>query len=219
MRELRTHERSTGHCFHNPKTLLRRFVMRKVIFTLGLSWLAAFPAVAEIHGVTVTLPDTVDWTLAHEASDESQYLREWIPTGHTLEDTPWLLVEQKLVLGQRMSAAELLSKMMTLASGVCTAVRLDGPHKKKLKDQKTAWGRIMCARQDDKDYGTFIDQRVLVDGRTAYVITSELRLPPTEVAGVLPFSSQQEAQDFLEKTEVSARVVQEGVSLCPETGC
>ncbi|MCY3749898.1 MAG: hypothetical protein OXG54_00710 [Gammaproteobacteria bacterium] len=175
-------------------------------------------AIAEISKVIVDLPNDVDWVKVSDHSNGDSYLREWIPSGTSIEDTNWLIVEQKFPLKKKTSAKRYIKNMMKLAQSACTDVRYNGPEKLTVEKYKTYWVRIFCAKQHDKPYGLVTEQRVIVEGKTAFVITSELRTAPSSVAGVFTLGVNESFEAHLERMEKSAAVARESVRIIADPG-
>ena len=92
--------------------------------------LARFPlATAEVRSVAVALPADIDWVSVSDRSDGDTYLREWIPSGSTIEDADWLIVEQRLSLTRKRSARRHLNTMMKLARKILHRRSLQRPGK------------------------------------------------------------------------------------------
>lgn len=175
-------------------------------------------AIAEISKVIVDLPNDVDWVKVSDHSDGDSYLREWIPSGASIEDTSWLIVEQKFPLKKKTSAKRYIKNMMKLAQSACTDVRYNGPEKLTVEKYKTYWVRIFCAKQHDKPYGLVTEQRVIVEGKTVFVVTSELRTAPSSVAGVFTLGVNESFEAYLERMEKSAAVARESVRIISDPG-
>jgi len=193
-------------------------MFRRSLWLVSLLFYAKV-GVAQISQVQIDLPTGTNWTLANEQSDGDQYLREWVADGQTVKQTDWLIVEQRLALERRTSPKNLLKSMMKAASQACANVKLNGPDLLRSDGTRSFVGRIMCSHQNGKTYGAFIDQRVFVEGTTAFVVTSELRTPPTSVAGTLAFDDPETAMAFFERAKTSARFVREQVSACSKADC
>jgi len=170
----------------------------------------------------VELPSGYEWNLATDTSQDGQYLREWIPQGSTLSNTDWIISEQKLKTGNT-SSKKFIKLMFSSARKACTDVRYNGPVEIITKGHSTYVGLIMCAQQIGQEYGSFTDQRVIASGTDVFVITSELRLPPSQVAGVLEFSNDQtdSIKTFVEHQNASGVFVRSSIRIClqGETDC
>ena len=177
-------------------------------------WLAQVPlATADIRSVAVALPADVDWVSVSDRSDGDTYLREWIPSGSTIEDADWLIVEQRLSLTRKRSARRYLNTMMKLARKACTDVLYNGPEKIVVENHQSYWGRVFCAKQHEKPYGTITELRVITDGTTVFVITSEIRTAPSSAAGTFSLTDKESAQALFEKLKQSAFVARESVRI------
>jgi len=188
---------------------------------LFLAWPMVVTAGDALKSISLTLPVEREWVKITNQSDDDQYLREWIPGTETIEAATWLIVEQKFLLKKKVSAKKYIKTMFDLALEACTDVLYNGPDKIKSGKLTTYVGRIMCAQQKGKSYGTFTDQRVISDGLSVFVVTSELRLPPSEVAGTLASKEVSELQAFMKLQGISAGFVRRSVNLCLEgvSGC
>ena len=187
---------------------------RNWLFAIVLLLAQAPLAKAEISRVSVALPTDVDWVKVSDDSDGDTYLREWIPSGSTVADTDlWMIVEQRLPLKKKTSSRRFLNTMMKLAREACTDVLYNGPEKIAIENYKSYWGRIFCAKQRGKPYGTITDLRVLAEGTTVFVITSEIRTPPSSVAGVFSVTGSSQTIKALQKLKKSALVARESVSI------
>lgn len=187
--------------------------MMRLRILLAVSLACAPQVYGEISQVIVDLPDDVDWVKATEHSDDGAHLREWIPAGTTFEDTDWLIVEQKLLLERRTSAKRFIKDMMNLAKSVCTDVLFHGPEMLKIGNHKTYWGRVFCAEQHDKPYGSIIEQRVIVEGQTVFVVTSEIRTAPSSAAGVFALEDDEPPDALFERIYKSTAVARDSVRI------
>lgn len=177
--------------------------------------LASSPcALAEISMIELDLPHDIEWTKVNEQSDADRYLREWIPTGATLEDPDlWLIVEQRFALERKTSAKRFIRNLMNNWRASCTDVRYNGPEKIKVETHNTYWIRVFCANQHNKPYGSISEQRVIAEGKTVFVVTSELRTSPTTVAGVFSFEEDGSAREFWQRFAKSTSVTRESVKI------
>ena len=198
------------------------FKTKLAVFLLMMTASIFSGAIAKdkITGIEITLPLQTEWVLVTDQSDSEQYIKEWVPKGQTAQNSNWLIVEQKLKLGSMTSAKSFQKKMFKLAKKACTDVLYNGPEKIVVNKHKTSVGRIMCAKQNGKDYGTFTDQRVLVDGISVYIVTSEIRIPPSEKAGVLKFNAGKfDAKSFMSTQDKSAMFIRKSVQVCFNNKC
>jgi len=186
------------------------------IASILISGCATTPPAKPITSIKITLPNTSEWTQITNQSDGNKYLREWVPMGSTGFNAQWLIVEQKLNIKSGVSAEEYIKGIFSLARKACTDILYNGPFELNTDGHETSIGRFMCAQQKGKKYGTFTDQRIITQGTSAYVITSELRLPSTIKAGVLSFKKDQlhEMQSFMKNQIASTKFVRNAVSIC-----
>jgi len=187
-----------------------------VLFSVVFTGCAMASATNPITSVRITLPDTNKWSQITNKSEDSQYIREWVPEGSTGENTKWIIVEQKFVLRSEVSAEKFIKTMFAMARKACSDILYNGPEKLDVGGHETYVGRFMCAQQQGKSYGTFTDQRVAAQGYEVYVITSELRIPGSPKAGVLSFKLDQPngMQDFIKQQELSGKWVRDAVRIC-----
>lgn len=176
-----------------------------------LAWLACAPAAIADIDVVVELPPQVDWIQANNVSDDDNALREWVPSGKTVENTDWLIVEQKLKPEKKTSARKFIRWMHRLFRDACTNVKINGPKRVDSAKRKTYWSQVICAKQLDKPYGTVSMQRVIAEGDIVLVVTSELRTSPSEVAGTFAFDSPEDASNLWNKIRQSSEFVLESV--------
>ena len=169
----------------------------------------------EITGVSVELPQD-DWIQVTNKEATGQYIKEWVPNGKTPFDTNWIITQQKLPIQSKISAEKFQKSMFSLAKQSCSDILYNGPQEINVNDHLTSVGRIMCAKQNGQSYGTFTDQRVVIQGLTAYVITSELRIPASSKAGVLAFGKDQvsEIKEFMQLQGKSSSLVRKSVNVC-----
>ena len=106
-----------------------------------------------------------------------------------------------------------------MAKQACNSVKYNGPEEYPSNDVDSYVGRFMCGQHKGKECATFTDQRVIVSGAFVYVITSELRTPPTAVAGVLSFDREKKEglKQFIERQKQSANVVRASVKVSGTT--
>ncbi|PSU26130.1 hypothetical protein C9I99_26855 [Photobacterium lutimaris] len=193
--------------------------MNKVVSILSLSLIlgacASTSPKTEVTGISVKLPQD-NWVQVTNKEETDQYIKEWVPNGKTPFDTNWIITEQKLPIQSKTSAENFQKSMFSLAKQSCTDVLYNGPQEINVNDHLTSVGRIMCAKQNGKSYGTFTDQRVVIQGLTAYVVTSELRIPASSKAGVLAFDKEQlnEMKEFMQLQGKSSSFVRKSVNVC-----
>ena len=173
---------------------------------------------ADIGELVVDLPAEVEWTMVIDEATDRTYHREWIPAGTTVEDTElWLIVSQKFDLEKRRSARRFLIDLRKRARTACTDIRYNGPEKivlekhaldkyhldgvpkKFVEKYRSYWGRFFCAEQHGREYGTVTEQRVFAHRNTVFVVTSELRIPPSIYAGVFRFDTRGRRRGVLEE--------------------
>lgn len=190
-------------------------VMSVVVLAAVLAGCAITPTANPITAIKVALPETSKWTQITNKSDAGQYIREWVPEGSTAENTKWIIVDQKFLLGSSVSAESFIKRIFSLARSACTDILYNGPERIISEGHETYVGRFMCAQQKGKSCGTFTDQRVIAQGNEVYVVTSELRLPSSIKSGMLSFPKDQfnEMKPFLERQEASAKLVR-SVKVC-----
>lgn len=190
-------------------------VVPAVFLTAILVGCATSPPANPITSVKVVLPETNKWIQITNKAEAGQYIREWVPEGSTGENTKWIVVEQKFVLGSAVSAERYIKGIFSLARNACSDILYNGPERMDANGHETYVGRFMCAQQKGKNYGTFTDQRVVAQGNEVYVVTSELRLPGSPKAGILSFSKDQfnEMKPFIERQGLSAKFVR-SVKVC-----
>jgi len=190
-------------------------VIPVVFLAAVLAGCATTPPANPITSIKVVLPEANKWTQITNKSEAGQYIREWVPEASTGENTKWIVIEQKFVLGSSVSAESYIKRIFSLARGACSDILYNGPEKMYTNGHETYVGRFMCAQQKGKSYGTFTDQRVVAQGKEVFVVTSELRLPASTKAGILSFAKDQsnEMKPFLERQGLSAKFVR-SVKIC-----
>ena len=168
---------------------------------------------------TLIFPEDYVWIQVTDQSDAENYLQEWVREGEKAEEAKWLLVKQKLQLPKKQSSKKYIKSIFKLARSSCSDVLYNGPEKLPLDSgAKVYVGRIMCAQQINQPYGSFTDMSVLVEGTSAYVFTSELRIPPSPKAGILSFDNGSDAdvKAFMADQAASARIVRSNASTLAE---
>ncbi|MCX2979891.1 hypothetical protein EYC98_03330 [Halieaceae bacterium IMCC14734] len=168
---------------------------------------------------SVSLPSEYDWQLVTHQYDAENYLKEWVREGEDIESAKWLLVKQKLELPKKQSSKKYIKSIFRIARSACTDVLYNGPEKFPLDSGGNAYvGRVMCAQIVGKPYGAFTDMSVLVEGKTAYIFTSEIRMPSSPKAGILSFDpgSDAEIEMFMQQISTSAGLVRMNAGLLAE---
>lgn len=186
----------------------------KLAITFVLLLLFSISYAQQSSGLDFSLPDQEDWVHVTEKSEAGQYLNEWVPKGNDIETTRWLIAEQKLVLSKKSSSKKYIRYIFRLAKKACSNVLYNGPKKDKIDGITSYYGRIMCAKRIGQEYGTFTDIRVIVTGVDALIINSELRIPPSPVAGTLSFDDPTKIAPFMKSAMDSSKFISEGISLC-----
>jgi hypothetical protein len=180
-----------------------------LLYGLGFSAFAQPPL-----SVTISLPDSETWEVLDETVAGQSYSREWIPAGTTYETANWLIAEQRVRLDDKMSSMDFLEMIYAGSEDACTSASHDEPERIRINKHRVVIGRTMCARNIGEEFGTFSDRAVLVEDGFAYIVTSELRVPPMVVAGVLTFDRDKEpraAGEFMDREERSRQVVRERI--------
>jgi hypothetical protein len=209
----------TARAAYSKRYTRKENIVRKLIsIAIGTAFLASCASTTpstNFVAVNVELPKNIEWSVVSDRSDNLQYIKEWVPEGENPLSATWLITEQKLTLGSKISAEAFQKQMFSLSRQSCTDVLFNGPQEMNINGHKTSVGRIMCATQHGKPFGTFTDQRVVVDGTSAYVVTSELRMPASQKAGVLAFGKDQldKMKQFMELQGVSSKLVRESVNV------
>jgi len=186
----------------------------RLLLLLSLAvWAISSYGASPVTSVNFVFPPEHEWKKVTDQMNAGQYLREWIPVEETIETATWLIVEQKILLEKRTSAKNFLSIMMNLAGSACTDVLYNGPEKIVVNGHETYWAKTMCAQQLGKNYGTFTDQRVIVDEKWVFVVTSELRVSPSAKAGQLAFKKGEEFNfaEFMARVKASTQVARSSV--------
>jgi hypothetical protein len=192
-----------------------RFSTRLALLA-GLAGLSA-PALAQDIALTVELPDEIDWTLVDEKVVGQAYSREWLPSGRQWETAEWLITNQKVPLDRDESADDFLEDIYDGLAAACTSAEHENIERIRLDGLRGAAGRTMCARRKGEEFGTFSDQAVFIENGFAFVITSELRIQPMVVAGVVAFdlgdrdASREARLDFMDRELMSRELVREGI--------
>lgn len=191
-------------------------------------------ALADIGNLVVDLPPQVEWTMVTDEATNGTYNRVWIPAGTTVEDTElWMIASLKFDVERRLSARLVLRGLRDVAHADCTDLiyrrpekivlenhlldkqHLYGVPKRFVKKYTSYSGGYFCAKRHDREYGTVTQHRVLSHRNTVFVVTSELRVPPTSEAGMLPFDTREDIVSFMTRMEASLRVVQDAVRIVP----
>ncbi|TGN18148.1 hypothetical protein [Leptospira idonii] len=184
-----------------------------LFFVLSLiGCVSSFKKHTPILAVGVDLPQSLEWQLASDKSAGGEYLKEWIPVSNNVANTEWIIVEQKF--NNTSSAHSFIQSVFALAKSQCTNILYNGPDRKDIGESESYVGRLMCAQQIGKEYGTFTEMRVLSDGLHIFVITSERRFPPTQKAGQFEFRTPEEIIAFNKKISESALFVRNSITVC-----
>ena len=144
--------------------------------------------------VVIDLPDDIEWTSLLDAAQPSIgliYIREWIPEGTTAADTPWMIVEQKFA--SEHNAKGFFEVLHDGFRQACGHVVFDGPHEIDVDAGGAAWGRAFCPLVPGGTHAAIVDQLVVADGESMFVVTSELRLHDFEILDPFDFASPPEA--------------------------
>jgi len=187
-------------------------IRNRMLPTLMVSALAGGQALGqESLVVTVDLPDTETWTLVTDKASGPAYSREWVPAGQNAETAQWLIAQQKIPVDGGLSAVQFLEQLYEDMAGACTSASHDDLDRHRIGDFRGAVGRTMCAQRRNEQFGAFSDQIVFVEDGFAYIVTSEIRIEPMVVAGVISFQTPGAALSFRDRDELSRNLVREGV--------
>jgi hypothetical protein len=182
------------------------------VLALGVPALAA-----DGLAVSVDLPDGQTWTQVTNQVVGNAYSREWVPAGQTSETADWLIAQQKVPVDRNVEPTDFLQDVYGQLDNACTDAAHDDPERIRIGNISAVAGRTMCAQRKNERFGVFSDQLVIVDGGYAYIVTSELRIPPMIVAGVVSFGHGDEshaaAAAFQRKQTASRELVREHVRI------
>ena len=169
-----------------------------------------------IAAVGVDLPTSDQWTRVTDQENTGGYIREWVLKGATGKNTEWIIVEQKFVQKGPVSAMKFTKGMYFVAKKMCEDVKYLKPISKPIQGYDSVLGWVICSRQKGLNYGTFTHQRVITDQNIVYVVTSELRMPPTKKAGLFAFGKNErhKMKPFLARVKQSKLFVQNAVDIC-----
>lgn len=168
---------------------------------------------------TIELPETETWTQITDLAAGKAFSREWVPAGETLDTARWLIAQQRLPVDARQSTADFLRMVNDLSEDACTSSTHDEPERHRFGGVRGLIGRTICAQRIDGPYGTFTDRAIVVEDGFAYIVTSEIRIPPMVVAGVLSFgrgegaAARSSATEFMDRETRSREFVREHVTV------
>ena len=170
--------------------------------------------------IEISLPESAEWKKVTDKKTARGYTREWVPKGSTGENAEWIVVEQKFVQKSPISAMEFTGGMYAIAKNMCEDVKYLKPVSNSVKGYDSVLGWVICSRQKGLNYGTFTHQRVITDKNVVYVVTSELRMPPTKKAGMFAFqkAERHKMKPFLARVKKSKLFVQNAVDVCVADG-
>ncbi len=169
---------------------------------------------SDVIGVELTLPRGTEWELAHDKASSDEYIKEWIPKGESINTYSWIIVEQKLHFGHSDTALTTHLTLFDVARKACVDVLVFGPDQIDVNGHKTTAGRAICSNQRGKSYGTLMDQRIIASGNYAFIITSELRTPPSNKAGVIKFENQYDSALLSRRQDVSSKFIRQNLKVC-----
>ena len=199
-----------------PVTIHRLF---SGMLGLALVGCAATTPVGPEEGLAIklNLPRDMDWIQVTNLNAADHYTHAWIPRGSNPQNAEWTIREEKLTLGFSLAAAVYLRELFGEAKRQCNNVSINGPIDKPGPDYQMTVGRYLCARRLGKNYGTSTDVRVMTQNRLVYVVTSEIRVPASNVAGALSVTAggaDQDIRQMLRWQEQSAMFVRRSIDIC-----
>jgi len=173
-----------------------------------------------IKSIEVSLPESIQWKKVTDKTITRGYIREWVPKGSTGENAEWIVVEQKFTQKSSIGAMKFTAGMYAIAKKMCEDVKYLKPVSHSVKGYDSVLGWVICSRQKGLNYGTFTHQRVITDKNVVYVVTSELRMPPTKKAGMFAFqkAERHKMKPFLARVKQSKLFVQNSVGVCVADG-
>jgi hypothetical protein len=169
--------------------------------------------------LSVDLPDSETWNQVSDRAAGQAYSKEWVPAGQNADSASWLIAQQKVTVEPGVDAGEFLAMIYELSENACTSATHDEPERHRIGDFRGVVGRTECAQMVGTNHGAFSDRIVFVEGGYAYIVTSEIRIPPMVVAGVLSFGggdrdeSRAAASEFMERQTRSRELVRDRVSI------
>jgi hypothetical protein len=171
----------------------------------SLALLAGPLAAQDGLNLSLDLPAEVSWRLAAEQLVGESYSREWVPTGEEPDSASWLITQQKVPVDGQADAEDFLRDIYELSANACTSATHDEIERVRIDGIRGAVGRTMCGHRIGTDYGAFSDRAIFVEAGFAYVVTSELRIAPMIVDGVLSFGDSSDPSARAAKNEFIAR--------------
>ena len=191
----------------------------RVPTVLLLGAVTSAAAIGQDLGVSIDLPDGISWTLATDQVAGDSYSREWVPAGEEPETAKWLIAQQKVPVADKTDAEKFLQHIYELTGEACRSATHDEIEHMRIDRVRAAIGRTMCGQRLGTDYGVFADRTVLVEDGFAYVITSEIRIAPMIVDGVLSFGNVDDPkarvakEKFMEREQQSRSLVRDHVHI------
>ncbi len=191
------------------------------LLPLLLAWTSA-AADDRNAGLRFDLPPGVEWVQVEDRIPDTRGRRVWIAAGTTVDTTPWRIEEKRVDVENNTLPTDLVEQAFGSAAANCSDVKTSGPETIDTQGLATAWGRVICAHHRDKDYGSFTDHRVVVHGSVAFMLTSEVRTPPSPMAGALAFGNDapdRRAAEFFDRLQASDTMTKDSVRICLDGAC
>jgi hypothetical protein len=185
--------------------------------TLALCLSIAAPAISHAAERLVVAPiPGPPWKLAFQQAAGEELLHEHIPADQALETYKEMLSIRRAPRAPGLAPATVLRGVFGGLSGACGNVRVNGPVERQEGGRPVAYGQAYCNRQVGQEYGVYMFFKVIDGPDHFYLINHDIRVPPSEVAGVTEFPKGQEAEAraFMAKTAGADEHLLSGVVLC-----
>lgn len=147
--------------------------------------------VEQIATTNFNLPEQIQWKQVKNQEEAGNILAEWIPEGSELNNTPVRVIYQRIP--QAKPASEFVNVVVEPLQKVCTDIKVS-PFKTTSTYENQASVEAICARLGKNNFGTVSYLSVFADNTANHMLVSEIKMPPSDKAGVLKFKNAKEKQ-------------------------
>lgn len=148
-------------------------------------------SISAIDTMQFNLPAQIKWKQSKNQANKGNILAEWIPEGSNSNNTPVRVIYQRLTPSQQTAA--FLNKAVQPLQKVCTDIKVS-PFKASSAYADQASAEILCAQLGKNQFGTVSYVSVFSDKMANHILVSEVKMPPSQKAGVLNFKTEKQKQ-------------------------
>lgn len=147
------------------------------------------PSIAYINFI---MPNQIEWVQhVNDRNDAGAIVAEWGMKNYSQSDTPLRIMYNRVV--PTGTPLNFLNQLITPLKQNCTDTKITPlPSASQYSIQSGA--EAICARLGQNGFGVLVKLYVFADKDAMHLVASEVKIPPSEKAGILNFNNDAEKQ-------------------------